>query len=1327
MNDYFIGLDMGTDSEGWAVTDTQYNIKKFNGKAMWGVELFDESNTAEERRIFRSGRRRLDRKQERIALLQMLFNEEIAKKDCAFFQRLKESNLYMEDKTVNLPYCVFADSDFTDEDYHKRYPTVFHLRKELMDSNKPHDIRLVYMALHHILKHRGHFLFDNLGNDVKNIQSFDKVYDDFSDFLADEYGIEILCSNTNDFAEIIKDKTKSKTAKSASLYSLLSISKKENPQLAAIIALICGQKIKFSVIFNDDELDELETNSISFSSGYDDKEAEFQSSLQERFELIEKAKMVYDWAVLADILQGEKYLSAAKVKAYDEHKSDLLTLKKFIKEKCPQKYNTIFKISKKGLKNYTAYSGKIKNNGHNGVLAETAMQDEFCSFLKKELDSCDKTGYEEMFEKIENGIFMPKQIVKNNGVIPMQLNRAELKRILANACSYLTFLNHKDENNITISDKILSIFDYRIPYYVGPLNTHSSKAWAVRSDQKIYPWNFNQVVDIDKSAENFITNLTSKCTYLPDKDVIPKNSLLYTKFMVLNELNNLKLNGDSISVQLKQSIYTDLFLNRKKVTQKALKGYIKSQTGETPEITGIDGDFKSNLKSHIELAEFPLTDEEKEQIITAITIFGDDKKLLVKRLKKQFANKLSEAEIKKITRLKYKDWSSLSKEFLTEIINVDPNTGEAFDNIINTLWNTNDNLMILLGSKYNFSDGIEQANSKLNNSGSLKSKVDDLYVSPKVKRPVYQSLKIVNEIIKIQGCAPKKIFVEMTRSDGIKGDKGRKNSRRNQLIDLYKSCKTEYTELYNLLCNKYTNEDRFRQDKLYLYFTQCGRCMYTGEQIDIDHLFDENVYDIDHIFPRSKIKDDSLDNRVLVKKTVNSHKDNNYPLEANIRNHMASHWKFLLDKNFISKKKHDRLVRVTELADDELSDFIARQLVETSQSTKAVATLLKSLFKDEDTEIVYVKASIVSDFRHLYKMIKSREVNDLHHAKDAYLNIVVGNVYNVKYTHNKMNFIKGLQKKAFSLNKMFDFDVPGAWNAQQKKSLSAVKRTMNKNNILYTRYSFVQKGGLFKINPLKKGSGQAPLKQNSPLSDISKYGGYDKPTAKYFSFIKYISPKGKEVRQFVPIDNYLVSKYEADPKAFLSEALNIADPVILISCVKVNTCIEVNGFRMNISSKKNKGKIVGCKPGMQLVLGYELELYCKKISKVVSKGEAYVVNDFDEISSEQNMALYKKLVQKMTETVYKVKYEKLGSKILSAANMFSGLTLTQQCKVLSEILHILHCNAMIGDLVSIGESKNTGVLTINAKISEIQGIESFYIVNQSVTGLFEQKINLLSI
>ena len=86
--------------------------------------------------------------------------------------------------------------------------------------------------------------------------------------------------------------------------------------------------------------------------------------------------------------------------------------------------------------------------------------------------------------------------------------------------------------------------------------------------KKVYPWNFDSVVDIEQSAENFINNLTSKCTYLPTKDVIPKNSILYSAFTVLNELNNLRLDGKKPDVSLKQAIFNDLFMTHKKGQKK---------------------------------------------------------------------------------------------------------------------------------------------------------------------------------------------------------------------------------------------------------------------------------------------------------------------------------------------------------------------------------------------------------------------------------------------------------------------------------------------------------------------------------------------------------------------------------------------------------------------------------------------------------------------------------------------------------------------------------------------------------------------------------------
>lgn len=938
-----------------------------------------------------------------------------------------------------------------------------------------------------------------------------------------------------------------------------------------------------------------------------------------------------------------------------------------------------------------------------------------------------------MFDEIENSTFMPKQVTKDNGVIPMQLNEKELVAILDNAKQYLPFLLNKDSDGKTVYEKIKALFEYRIPYYIGPLNNHSKKYWIVRKNEKIYPWNIKEVVDFDKSAEKFIENLTSKCTYLPEYDVIPKNSLLYNKFCVLNELNNLKIDGEKITVELKQAIYNDLFKNYYKVTNKRLRDYLNSKNIAFDEIGGIDNDFKSSLKSYRDLNGYNLTEEQKEEVIKAITIFGDDKKLLKKRLKNEFANCLTDDEIKRICKLKYTGWSNLSREFLTDVTAVYKKTGELI-NIISALWETNYNLTSLLYSNdfccdgndnKTFNDKINELNS-FDGNKTLNQIVEDLYVSPLVKRPIYQSLLITKEIEKIMKCPPKKIFVEVARGPE---EKKRTVSRRDKLLDLYKSCKKDYPKLFDELSNDIADDD-LKNDKLYLYFTQFGKCMYTGENIDLADLLNKNLYDIDHIYPQSKIKDDSLDNRVLVKKTTNSKKDNEYPLSSQIREKMTPHWKALLDKGLISKKKYERLVRNYPLSDDELTQFISRQLVETRQSTKAVANILEQLYPRPDTEIVYVKAALASEFRHQYDMLKCREVNDLHHAKDAYLNIVVGNVYNVKFTHNKANFIKHLQNNdknyTVKLDSMLKHNIDGAWIADNNISLNIVKSTMNKNNIRYTRYAFKQKGGLFDQNILKKGKGQVPIKANDKRSSIEKYGGYNRPSSSYFSLVKYFDKKGKKIIQLVPVDSFDECNYQKSPVKYVSDKVGY-DCEILIPCIKYNACISIDGFRMHLSSKSGGGAQIVYKPAQQLVLGYDNEKMIKGIEKLLQIGIHDDIIKRYNVNKENNLKLYKLLIDKLSKTIYKVKYEKICDDLIKGIEKFEMLDIEQQFYVINEILKILHCNVVTGDLKLIGGSGKAGVVLTNSALSNIKNVKSIKLINQSVTGLFESETELLNL
>jgi len=688
-NSYYLGLDIGTGSVGWAVTNKQYEILKAHGKAMWGVRLFESANTAEERRINRTSRRRLDRRNWRLELLQGIFSEEINKVDDGFFHRMKESQYLPEDKldvngqTPILPYALFVDEKYTDKDYHKQFPTIYHLRKWLMETDETPDIRLVYLALHHMMKHRGHFLFT--GN-IDSIRKFNDIFKQLYESIQNEeldFSLELDEESFHFIENVLKDTTLTRSAKKTTLIKELKASKSCEK---ALLSLLCGNTVKLSDIFGNTEFDNEEKPKICFSeSSYDDNVSIYESELGELYYIIAQAKAIYDWSILVDILGEHDSISAAKIELYNKHKHDLQYLKRIVKKYLnKEEYKNIFVLTNDKLTNYCSYIGMTKINGKKVQLQrKQCTKEDFYLFLRKQVVAKIKNEEINYLEKeLEKETFLPKLVTTDNSVLPHQVHLYELKVILDNLEEKFPVLKENRE-------KIESIFTFRIPYYVGPLNGikngKDKTNWMVRNNnmnEKIYPWNFEKVVNIEASAEMFIRRMTNKCTYLLHEDVLPKNSLLYSKFMVLNELNNLRLNGAPINVDLKQQIYEELFQHTRKVTQKKLRDYLVRQgiVGRNVDIAGIDGDFKGSLTAYHDFKEkltgITLSQEDQEIIIKNITLFGEDKKLLKQRLGKLYPQ-LTEKQINEISKLSYNGWGRLSAQLLSGITAPDPQTGEA--------------------------------------------------------------------------------------------------------------------------------------------------------------------------------------------------------------------------------------------------------------------------------------------------------------------------------------------------------------------------------------------------------------------------------------------------------------------------------------------------------------------------------------------------------------------------------------------------------------------------------------------------------------------------
>ena len=1347
---YYLGLDIGTNSVGWAVTDENYNLYKYAGKRMWGIRLFEGGETAEQRRISRSNRRRLSRKKQRIDLLQELFAEEIAKMDPTFFIRLNESRLHLEDKSTGEKFPLFTDKDYTDIQYYKEYPTMYHLRKELIENSKVHDVRLVYLACHHILKNRGHFLINGSFSDVKKLSSVcESMLNSFNGIS--KYQIEI--NDIERLEEILSDRKKQKSVKAKELIQIFECGpcedKTDEKTCKAIVSnlskWLTGLKGNINSIF-DMQFEEIDTSSFSFTEPkYEDT---ISAALEEKYpdyaDVIQKIKAVYDWSVLVEIMAGEDYLSFAKVNAYNKHKENLCILKEVIRKYCDSEMYHKFFNGFDEKNGYGNYIGSIYKNGHSYAMKKWSTED-FYKTLGKILDKIqpekeDENVLEELKVEVKNQTLLPLARTTANGTIPNQVHIQELKAILDNAKKYLPFLNEKDEYG-TVAEKIISIAKFRIPYYVGPLSTRhkeqGANSWIVRKQEgRIYPWNFEEMVDLEQSNKEFIQRMTNKCTYLIGEDVLPKNSLLYSKYMVLNELNNLRIRGNKISVNLKQELYKELFCTKAKVTGKGLFNYLKKEDEELTleDISGFDIDFKSSLTSYLDFKKQILGEEiEKdkykdivENIIKWKTIYDDDSKMMKKMIEREYPNVFSKDQIKKICRFKYSGWGNFSLSFLNGIRGADRETGENFT-IIEALWKTNYNLMQLLSKQFTFREEIDLINAdkvgKIDKV-SYDNTVKDLIVSPANKRAIWQTVQITEEIKKVMKCEPERIFIEMAR--GGEKEKRRTVSRKARLLELYAACKDDVRDWTKEIENR--EEREFNSKKLYLYYTQMGRCMYSGEEIDIDELMQKNSkWDIDHIYPQSKIKDDSIDNMVLAKKVINNSKQNKL-LSPDIRIKMKKYWNTLYKGNFISKKKYDRLTRTEDFTSEELSEFIERQIVETRQSSKAVAELLNRLY--EHSEIVYVKAGLVSDFRHDNKLLKSRRINDYHHAKDAFLNIVVGNVYNAKFTSNPRKWIKENRGTNYSIRRVFDYNVKRGntvvWQGVKDAghSIEAIRKTMARNDILYTEYTYCDKGELFNATLVRKGNDKA-INLKKDLDSV-KYGGYNTPKTSAFAFIEFDGKKKERKNHIVEIPVYIVNIASRQPdtiKEYLEQKKGYKNVVVKKYPIKKNALIKVDGYLARLRGATEKDVLL--KNAVQLVLRDEYSENIRKVEKYLENNIQYQADSkFEGFTQEDLNDLYDELYIKLKESIYnKRPANQLGTLEKGREKYRAIGDLREKAKIINNILALFQCDATTStNLKEIGGTANAGNMAYNKNTLPTKKL---ILIHQSVTGLFETEEELV--
>lgn len=526
--------------------------------------------------------------------------------------------------------------------------------------------------------------------------------------------------------------------------------------------------------------------------------------------------------------------------------------------------------------------------------------------------------------------------------------------------------------------KYTDIITRKREFYVGPGDEKN------RTNYGIYKTDGTTI-------ESIFEELIGRCSIYPDQRRAPASSFTAQEFNLLNDLNNITVEGRKLTEEEKKNIVEDILSSNnvrimtiiKKNTGlddiNDIKGFRIDKNGK-PEFHTfeVERKIKKFLKgTSINYEEY---DIEKKDKLAEVLSLSMDYKTLKKKCNEEFSEFTDEDVQMLFTYLQsnksaYARWHSFSLKIMREM------REELYSEPKNQM-----NILTEKGIKKNIQDSFK--GYKYIPVGFLN---EEIY-NPVVRRSVNQSIRIVNAIIKKYGDL-EAIVIEMPRETNEK-------EQRKKLNDIQKQNEKEKNEAINRARNEYsiTETQLYGQKelvtKIRLWYQQDGKCMYTGKVISIDDLVNNpNTFEIDHIVPKSISLDDSLNNKVLVYSYANQLKGQRTPFgafyvsskEINYDEIKQRASKLLKNKK-INKIKYDLLTFEEDINKyDVRQKFISRNLNDTRYASKVILNGLQEFMKakGKDTQIHVIRGKFTYQLRKRWGIEKDRDKSFEHHGVDA--------------------------------------------------------------------------------------------------------------------------------------------------------------------------------------------------------------------------------------------------------------------------------------------------------------------------------------------------------
>lgn len=537
-------------------------------------------------------------------------------------------------------------------------------------------------------------------------------------------------------------------------------------------------------------------------------------------------------------------------------------------------------------------------------------------------------------------------------------------------------------------EKYLDIFNRKRKYYEGPGNELS------RTDYGIYTTEIDKETGKYRTDPNLFDKLIGKCTVYPDLRRAAGASYTAQEFNLLNDLNNLTINGRKLEEDEKHTIVNTILtsntVNMRKIIKDVIKEDIVSFTGARidKEEKEIFHKFEQYNKMRKELQEIgeDITQFSREELdlIGEILTINTDKEAILSAFDREGLNyndKVKECfvQIRKKNGTLFSKWQSFSLQIMNELIPemyVQPKNQMELLTDMGVFKTSSD---VYAGYKYIPKDII----------------TEEIY-NPVVKRSIRVTVDVINALIKKYGY-PEQIVVEMPRDSNS-------DERTQRIKDEQKKNETEMKNVLEKIFKEYgitiTDKDFYGQKqlalKLKLWNEQDRRCPYSGKIIEIeDILNDPNKFEIDHIIPRSISFDDSRSNKVLVYRSENQKKGNLTPymylMTVNRDWDWHEYMSYVLNlkaKKNITKAKADKLLFTEDITKiSVLQGFISRNINDTRYASRVVLNTLQSFMKakNSDTKIKVIRGSFTHQMRKTLQLDKDRDESFAHHAVDAML------------------------------------------------------------------------------------------------------------------------------------------------------------------------------------------------------------------------------------------------------------------------------------------------------------------------------------------------------